>query len=170
MYLKMVAVAIGIFLLSCVALPSPIPETDEGSTYKESTKNPDMDLNAEEQQIRAFEDWFENTPEGQELLERAQSDPSILDYYFRWQEEGETHEQSLQSWPGAPRRMWRDVKDIPREIENVLYNPLGGFEQHYEQRLKDAGITGHAGAVGLVGFDIVWGTFNALTQRNYGEF
>lgn len=168
MYLKMVAIAIGIFLLSCVVLPNLISETDEGSTYKEPANNPDLNagIGAEEQAIRDLEDWLKNTPEGQELLREADRNPSILQYYPRWQNEGETHEQSLQSWRGAPRRIVRDIKQVPRKIENVLYNPLGGFEQHYARRLEDAGITSHVGAVGLVGFDIVWGMFHAIAQRN----
>ena len=67
MYLKIVVTSIGIFLLRCAALPNLIPEIDEGSTYKEPANNPNLDniVDAEEQQIRAFQDWLENTPEGQ---------------------------------------------------------------------------------------------------------
>ena len=168
MYLKIVVTSIGIFLLRCAALPNLIPEIDEGSTYKEPANNPNLDniVDAEEQQIRALQDWLENTPEGQELLRAAQDNPTILQYYPRWQQEGETHKQSLESWPGVPRRIARDIKRVPRKIENVLYNPLGGFEQHYARRLKDTDITGHAGTVRLIGFDIVWGMFNALAQHN----
>ena len=168
MHLRIVATVIGIFLLSCVALPNPIPETDEGATYKEPTQNPDLNsaIDNKEQEILAIQDWLENTPEGQELSREADKNPSILKYYPRWIAKGETHEQALESWSGAPRRIARDIQDIPKELENVIYNPTESFEQHYEQRLKDAGITGHARAVGLVGFDIVWGTFNALAQRN----
>ena len=149
-------------------MKDPSPETDEGSTYKESARNPDLDniIDAEEQRIRDIQNWLENTPEGRELSERADSDPNILQYYPRWIEEGETHEQALQSWSGALRRIWRDVKDIPREIENIVFNSYGELKQHYNRRLEDAGVTDHAGAVGLVGFDIVWGTFNFLAQRN----
>lgn len=147
MYLKIVAVAIGIFLLSCVVLPNLISETDEGTTYKEPTQNPD-------QPIERSDDykWFTETPEGQDLLRRANESDNpeqFLKDYFRWTGEGETHEEALQSWRGVPRRIARDVSQIPSELKTIRRDPFGGIEQHY---------TGYAFPTGL--FNIVRGNFD----------
>lgn len=116
MYLKIVAAVIGIFLLSCVTLPNLISETDEGSTYHE-----------EDSQEKAILDWLINTPEGRELSERAQTNPELLNDYARWIAEGGTHEQALQGWRGVPRRIARDIQDIPGEFDKIRRNPFGYY-------------------------------------------
>ncbi len=116
MYLKIVAVALGIFLLSCVAFPNPNPDTDnipieQSETYK----------------------WLTETPEGQELMRRANESGApeqFLKDYVRWTNEGETHEQALQGWRGFPRRIARDIQEIPSELKTLRRDPWGGIVEH----------------------------------------
>ena len=109
MYLKILVVALGIFLLSCVAFPNLNPDKSE------------------------IAKWMTETPEGQELMRRARESRNwkqFLDDYWRWRQEGEAHEQALQGWRGAPRRIVRDVKQIPSELETLRRDPWGGIVQH----------------------------------------
>ena len=133
--------------------------------------NPDIAMPTESEGLDAATqevlDWLTNTPEGRELSERAKTNPELLNDYARWQAEGETHEESLQSWKGVPRRIARDIKEIPGEFDKIRRDPFGGITQHYEQRLESAGVTSHAGALGLVAFDVIWGTIAGTVDAVY---
>ena len=145
-------------------------------------RNPDLDMpdvddavDTEEQEIVALQDWLENTPEGREVAQEADKNPEVLQYYPRWQEEGETHEESLQSWSGAPRRVGRYIRHAPRGIENTIYDPLGPIGKQYEQHLEDDGFTGHARAAMATGWDVVWeglvlGTLRSVRDVSRGQF
>lgn len=114
--------------------------------------------------------WMTDTDEGQELMRRARESGNwkqYLDDYWRWRNEGESHEQALQGWRGAPRRVVRDVTQIPSELEKIRRQPFFAFQEHYDQRLQDAGVTGEAGAVGLIAWDIIWGTIAGTAEGIY---
>ena len=124
MYLKIVAAVVGIFLLSCVVLPNLVSETDEGAT-----QNPDQPT----EQSETYK-WLTETPEGQEVSRRADESGNpeqFLKDYARWRREGESHKEALQGWRGAPRRVVRDIAQIPSEFEKVRRDPFGDITQHY---------------------------------------
>ena len=138
----------------------------------EDLKRLELELNAPEDNYeQEMVTWIKESPDGQDFARWLRAGEVNPDYYFRRRNEGETHEQALQSWQRMLPRWGEQIKQFPEKWEEFRTNPYGSVVRGHEEELKGMGTTledasawQHLGAGAKTGGKLLWSTVTGIVR------
>ena len=154
-----------------VPLPPPLhPSRVKYPPPEKETLPIDPSSSAENYEQMAVK-WLKESPDGQDLMRRVREGTVRLDDYMRRREEGERHDQAVQSWTQLPRRWWEAIGQIPEKWTQFRGAPFAPVVKGHETELKkrgttleDASLWDHAVAGATVGGNVLWSTVTETVQ------